>query len=448
MKQPMIMISATSSNSGKTTITTALLKALLLKGLNVSAFKSGPDYIDPMFHKEVINVTSGNLDIFMMGENNCKYLLAKTQKDIAVIEGVMGYYDGMGYGTSGSTYELSKTLDCPVILVLNPSSMGMSIAAIVEGIKNFRKDSKIKGLILNKISKNIYSYYKKIIEDNTAIKVYGYMPVMENFKIESRHLGLKTTMELDFINEAVNELGQVALSTIDLDGIITLANECSPLEYEAPEIKYMGKTKIALAWDKCFNFYYNDSLEVLKKMGAEIIEFSPLNDKHLPADIDGLYIGGGYPELYMEELSGNKTMLNNIKDSVEKGLPLFAEGGGYMYLLNSFKDEKEYKLVGLIEGCSYMTDSLNNFGYCTLTSQNNNLLCHKGQSINAHEFHYSKSTNPGQSFVAQKTRDRSWKTIFANENIFAGYPHIHFLGNLEFAKNYIQKTIDYKKKER
>lgn len=447
---PKIMISAISSNSGKTTITTALLKALSLKNFIVSAFKSGPDYIDPMFHSEVLKLHSRNLDKFMLGENNCKYLLHKNSisSDISVVEGAMGYYDGIGMGTACSSYELAQTLNCPVVLVLQPSHMGVSAAAIVEGFKSFRHNSNIKGVILNCVTKAMYDYYKNIIEANTGVKVYGYMPKLQNCKLESRHLGLVTAQEVGRFEDIVLELGRQALETIDIDELLILARSNSYIEYDELRIKYIGKTKIAIAKDKAFCFYYQDSLDVLKDMGAELVEFSPMKDNALPEGISGLYIGGGYPELYLEDLSGNESMLKDIKEKINNGMPCFAECGGYMYLLDAFKKGNDkYNFVGAVKGTSYMTNSLKRFGYVTLISQNKNLMCDVGDSINGHEFHYSDSTNTGESFIARKPEsEKSWTAIIANETNFIGYPHIHFMGNLHFAENFIEKTVAYKKK--
>lgn len=447
-KAARIMISAAGSNSGKTTLTTALLKAISLSGKQVSSFKAGPDYIDPMFHSQVVKVHSGNLDMFMLGKNNCRYLLAKNSKDsyISLIEGVMGYYDGIGGNTSCSSYELARLLDCPVVLVINPEGMAVSVCALIEGFKNFRAQSNIQGIILNNVRKGMYDYYKKLIESNTSIPVFGYMPHMENCKLESRHLGLVTAQEVGKLEDIVEELGRQALETVDLEGLFNLARSSSYIEYEEPQINYIGKTKIGIAKDKAFCFYYKDSLDVLKAMGAELVEFSPLKDKSLPEEISGLYLGGGYPELYAKELSNNSSMLKDIREKVLGGLPSFAECGGYMYLLENFKDEEvEHKLVGVIKGSSYMTKSLKRFGYISLTSKNNNLMCGFGESINGHEFHYSDSTNTGSDFVAAKPEsDRSWETIIADETKFAGYPHIHFLGNINFAENFIRKSIEYK----
>ena len=445
---PRIVIAAAGSNSGKTTITTSLLKAFAVSGKSVVAYKSGPDYIDPMFHSEVLKIPSRNLDEFMIGENNCKYVLCKNSKnaDISIIEGVMGYYDGIGTDTSCSTYELAKLLDCPVVLVLNCKGMATSVCAIIEGFKNFREKSNIKGVVLNDISEKLYGYYKNIIERNTDVKVYGYLPHLEECKLESRHLGLVTAREIGNLESIVEKLGEVATKTIDLDGLYELSKSSDHIEYEEPNVQVMDKTKIAFAMDKAFCFYYKDNLDLLEQLGAELIQFSPLNDKKLPNDISGLYIGGGYPELYMEELSRNESMLGDLREKINMGLPTFAECGGYMYLLESFRDDNSrvYDLVGAIEGQSYMTKSLENFGYATLTANCDNLMCKRNQSINVHEFHYSSSTNKGNSFISKKPQsNKQHECVIADKTKFVGYPHLHFLGNIDFARNFISKCIEY-----
>lgn len=447
-KPPRIMISAVSSNSGKTTVTVAILKAFKLRGNKVASFKAGPDYIDPMFHSRIIKVPSRNLDKFMIGENSCRYVLGKSSMgmDISVIEGVMGYYDGIGTNTSCSTYELATALNCPVVLVINPSSMAASVGAIIHGFKSFRENCNIKGVILNNVSDAMFGYYKRIIESNTDVKVYGYMPNLSSCKLESRHLGLVTAEEVGNLESIIEQLAEQALKTIDLDGLYELAAGSATIEYDEPNISYVGKTKIAVAYDKAFCFYYEDNLDIFTQMGAEIVKFSPLKDKELPKGIGGLYIGGGYPELYIKELSENKSMLDDIREKVSKGLPTFAECGGYMYLMDSFTDKEGnlYNLAGAIEGNSYMTSSLKRFGYITLTSQNNNLMCKAGESINGHEFHYSDSNNTGETFLAVKPEsERSWNAVIADDTKFMGYPHINFMGNIKLAENFIKKSAEY-----
>ncbi len=443
------MIAAAGSGSGKTTVTTALLKAFLLEGKNVAAYKCGPDYIDPMFHSEVIKIPSRNIDSFIIGDNNVKYVVGKNSKemDISVVEGVMGYYDGTGIGTNGSSYEIARLLNCPTVLVLNCEGMAVSVCAVIEGFKNFREKSNIKGVILNNISEGMYRYYKNIIETNIDVKVYGYMNHLEDCKLESRHLGLVTAQEIGNLQSIVNTLGENASRTIDMKGLSELALTAPVIEYEEPEIENKGEVNIGVAYDKSFCFYYRDSLEVLEKMGAKLISFSPMSDKKLPDNLSGLIFGGGYPELYMDELSRNKSMLEDIWEKISTGIPTFAECGGYMYLLDSFKEDgNEYKLAGVCEGQSFMTDRLNNFGYVTLTADKDNLMCKKGEKINGHEFHYSTSTNLGDAFTASKPEsEKTWKCIIADDTKLMGYPHLHFLGNIGFAGNFMDKTISYQK---
>lgn len=447
---PRVMIAAPGSNSGKTTVTLALLSALKKSGFNVSSFKTGPDYIDPMFHKKVLGIYSGNLDIYLMGEENCKYLLQKNAKDsdVSIIEGVMGYYDGIGNSSNGSSYDLAKNLKTPVILVVNVKGMAISACALINGFKDFRKDSNIKGVILNGVSRGMYNYYRDLIESNSNVKVYGHLPYLENCSIGSRHLGLVTADEILEIENIVETLGDTALETLDIKGIVELSNSAEKIEKIDIKIEKKEEVKIAIAKDKAFCFYYEDSLEILEKMGAELIPFSPIEDEKLPQGIHGIYLGGGYPELYMEQLSRNKHMLKSINDAIDKGIPILAECGGYMYLLESFldKDKKEYKLVGALKGKNEMTKSLKNFGYAEITAKKDNLLCKKGEKIRIHEFHYSESSVEGDAFIAKKPLSKKeWKAVVAEDNIFAGYPHMHFISNIKFAENYIDNIIKYKK---
>lgn len=445
---PRFMISAPGSGSGKTTIVCALLKALMNKGHRVAAFKSGPDYIDPMFHSKVIGAKSRNLDVFMLGKEIVPYLVAKNAKeaDVAVFEGAMGFYDGMGKTVEASAYDLAVACDTPVVLVVNGKGAALSIAATIKGFKEFRSDSHIVGAIINNINPMSYMFYKDVIEKETGIKLLGYFPSMQTCGFESRHLGLVTADEIGDLQQIVERLADQAAKSIDLDGLMEVAKAVAPLNYTEQVVESVGKVKLAIAQDKAFCFYYQDALDLLCELGAELVPFSPMNDKHLP-ECDGLILGGGYPELYAQQLASNTTMLDDIKTALDKGLPCFAECGGFMYLLERYIDRnKIYQWVGAVKGESAMTSKLTRFGYVNMTANMDNLLCQKGGKINGHEFHYSDSTNNGSGFSISKASGKGqWEGVHASDNIYAGYPHIHLWGNVEFARSFIEHCKEYAK---
>ncbi|TYQ12746.1 UNVERIFIED_CONTAM: cobyrinic acid a,c-diamide synthase [Acetivibrio alkalicellulosi] len=444
-----IMIAGTNSGCGKTTITCALLRALINRGLKTAAFKCGPDYIDPMFHTEIIGAKSRNLDMFLCGEQVTKYLLKKNSEnaDISIIEGVMGYYDGLGFdNTLYSSCDFSNKTSTPVILAVNCLGMSLSVVALIKGYLEFY-ENQIVAVILNNISEGMYLKYKDSIERHLNIKVLGFMPRQKEAVLESRHLGLVTAEEVVALDEKIELLAKMAQKYIDLDAIISLAKSALPLVCEEVIIVKQNPVKIAFARDKAFCFYYEDSLELLRQMGAMLIPFSPLEDGVLPEGIDGLILGGGYPELYLEKLSKNTSMLNSIKDSVINGLPTYAECGGFMYLGKTITiDDRKYKMVGAIDTNSILTKKLQNFGYIHIKAYEDNMFCNKGEGINAHEFHYSSSDNNGKTFKALKSSGKSWDGIFATDTIYAGYPHLHLWGNIDFAKRFLKRCWDFRSK--
>ena len=446
-----IMIAGTGSGCGKTTVTCGILKALVNRRIKAAAFKCGPDYIDPMFHTEVIGIKSRNLDTFLCGENAVKYLFASNSEkaEISVIEGAMGFYDGLGNDGSHSSYAISQLTGTPVILVVNCKGMSLSIAAMIKGYSDFMPNN-IKGVIINSVSPAIYPMYKQIIEEHTHLKVLGFLPKLPEASVESRHLGLVTASEIEGLQQKLNLLADNVEKYIDIEGILKLAETVTPFEYEPIAINEKYRCKIAVAKDSAFCFYYQDSLELLEQLGAELVYFSPLHDKGLPENISGLILGGGYPELYARDLSQNKSMLIDIKKAIYEGMPTFAECGGFMYLQQSIIDENgnSNSMVGAIDGNSTMQNKLSRFGYTTLTAKRDNLLCLEGESINAHEFHYCDSDNNGSDFEAIKPNSgKKWDCIFALDTLVAGYPHMHFYGNLEFAKKFVHKCNKFKKEE-
>lgn len=447
---PRFMIAAPNSGSGKTTITCALLKALLDQEYKVAAFKSGPDYIDPMFHSRVIGAKSRNLDLFMLGKETTKYLLAKNASDcdVAVLEGAMGFYDGMGKTEQYSAYDLARTTKTPVILVVNGKGAALSLAATIKGFKNFRSDADVRGAILNNVTAMSYKFYKEVIEQETGVKLVGYMPYMQDCNFESRHLGLVTAEEIGDLQQIVERLAEQAARTIDFDELLKIANNAEQLVYEEQKQAVVAKVKIAVAQDKAFCFYYQDALDLLRELGAEIIPFSPLTDAELP-DCNGIILGGGYPELYAEQLAANHSMRTSIRNAVKLKKPCFAECGGFMYLLEHFKaeDGTAYEWAGAISGDTFMTSKLNRFGYITLTAERDNLFCATGGQINGHEFHYSDSSNNGHDFSAVKASGVSkWDCCHAEKALYAGYPHIHLWGNVDFARNFVRACAEFAEK--
>ena len=448
---PRIMLAATASGSGKTTVTCAVLQALIDRGNTVTAFKCGPDYIDPMFHSEVIGADSRNLDLYMTDENTVGYLLAKNavKSDISLIEGVMGFYDGVGGNqkNKASAYDLANVTNTPVILIADAKGMSDSVAALIKGFLTYRSDNNIRGVILNRIHEMSYAGMKALIEKELDIPVLGYLPYMKECSLESRHLGLVTAAEVEKLKEKTEMLAKQALQTIDFDLLEDIAKTAGSIEYEPIPIKRLTKpVRIAIAKDRAFCFYYRDALDLLSEMGAELVPCSPIADKHLPEGIDGLILGGGYPEVYAKAVSDNRSFLSALKEAIANGLPCHAECGGFMYLHEIMQDENgtPYPMAGVIKGESFRTDHLVRFGYIALTAQKDSLMAKQGDTIRAHEFHYWDSTNSGDAFSAQRaTGSKEWDCIVAEENLSAGYPHIHFYSNPAFAYRFLNQCLTY-----
>ncbi|MGN0268984.1 MAG: cobyrinate a,c-diamide synthase [Lachnospiraceae bacterium] len=452
MGYPRLLIGAAASGSGKTMITCGILQALVNRGLKTASFKCGPDYIDPMFHAKVIGTRSKNLDTFFAGENLTRYLFAKEAQgmDISVMEGVMGYYDGVGGTTfQAGAYDLARVTDTPAVLIVNTKGMSMSVAAIVKGFAEFVPDSKIRGVILNQMSPMLYPRIKEQVETLTGVKCYGYVPVIRDFVIESRHLGLVLPHEVEELERKLNGLAAVLEDSLDLDGLIALAESAPDPVFTAPELPaliYETKPRIGVAMDEAFCFYYKDNLELLQELGAELVEFSPLHDAHLPEQINGLLFGGGYPELFGRELSANCTMRREVKEAIEQGMPCLAECGGFMYLHKKMEDMEQtmHEMVGVIDGEVHRTPRLTRFGYISVTANEDCMCGSKGTAFQAHEFHYFESSACGDGFHAAKpTGKRGWDCIQNRENLMAGFPHLYYYSNPEAIAVFLKKCSDY-----
>ena len=444
---PRVLLAGTGSGCGKTTVTCAVLQALHDRGLKTGAFKCGPDYIDPMFHSRIIGAKSANLDLFFLENNTARFLLAKNGAgcDVSVIEGGMGYYDGMGLtDPRASSFAVADVTQTPAVLVVNARGASLSVLAVIEGFLRFREDSRIRGVILNQCAASTYEALAAEIRRRFGgrVRPLGFLPRMPDCTLESRHLGLVTAAEVVDLKDKLVRLARQAEESVDLDGLLALAAEVPPLEYLPVELPRFSQTaRIAVARDNAFCFYYEDSLEALTEMGAELVPFSPMADVALPEDIQGLYLGGGYPELYAEALSGNRPMLDSIRGALERKLPCIAECGGFMYLTQAIG---AYPMTGVLPGKCFDNGRLTRFGYVTLTAWRDNLLCPAGGQIRGHEFHHWDAEDTGADFTAEKPSGKRWDCAFATETLYAGYPHFHFYANPDFAVRFYQACLKEK----
>lgn len=458
MELARILLAAPKSGSGKTTVVCALLQALQNRGVQVAAFKSGPDYIDPMFHSRVLQTPSRNLDLFLLGRGKkgaerARSLLGKNAvpNGLAVLEGAMGYYDGIGTGSEASAYELAKATQSPAILVVDGRGSGVSLGAILKGLAAFHADSQVQGFIVNRVKPMVYHHFKQAWKEASGLQALGCLPELPDCQFSSRHLGLITAGEIADLQKIMQRLAGQAEKYLDIEAILALAKTApSLLADEKPSAAWPKiPVHLAVAKDEAFCFYYQDALDLLQQMGATLCYFSPLHDRSLPP-CDGLYLGGGYPELYAAALSENQTMRQSIHGAIAKDLPCIAECGGFMYLHQAFRaaDGKTYPWCGVIGGETYMTETLQHFGYVTLTAEKDTLLCAKGTEIPAHEFHYSASTNGETSFTIQKAAgSRHWAGIYAEGNLIAGYPHLHFCGQPQLVRHFLLACQVYARKE-
>lgn len=427
--RPRLVLAGTHSGCGKTTVTCAVLQALVERGLSVGAFKCGPDYIDPMFHSRVIGAKSGNLDSFFFPDHTLRYLLARRSGDreVSILEGVMGYYDGLGLTTTAaSTYEVASITESPVVLVVDAKGASLSVLAVMEGFLRFVPDSGIQGVILNRCSASAYPALRQAVERRFGgrVRPLGFLPALPECTLESRHLGLVTADEVQDLRTKLHTLAVQAEKTLELDSLLALAHTAPALECGDETLpRREERVRIAVARDRAFCFYYEDSLMALTDLGAELVPFSPLADKALPQDIQGLYLGGGYPELYAQTLSDNVTMRRSIFAALEWGLPCVAECGGFMYLTERIG---AYPMVGFLRGGSCDAGKLTRFGYVQLHAEEDSMLCAAGDTLPAHEFHHWDSDDTGHGFTAEKPSGRRWPCVHVSDTLYAGYPHFHF----------------------
>lgn len=456
MKLHRVMIAAAKSGSGKTTITCALLQLLKNMGQKVVSYKCGPDYIDPMFHQKAIDIPSKNLDTFFTGEEETRklFLMDRGEEDFAVLEGVMGLFDGLGgIREEGSSYHLAKVTKTPIMLVVDAKGMGRSVIPLIAGFLNYDKEHLIKGVILNRMSKSYYEILKPLIEEELGITVVGYFPEQKQFRIESRHLGLMLPQELVDVKKKLQEASGELQKTVSLGHILKIAGEASELE-ACGLISLESKNSvsecpiIAVARDEAFCFYYEDNLRLLQEYGAKLKFFSPIHDEGLPEGSCGILLGGGYPELHGAELSSNRNMLSSIKEAMESGIPVVAECGGFMYLHNKIidKENQSYPMVGAINAECHYTGKLVRFGYIELQEKDANFLP-EGEMIRGHEFHYFDSQQNGENCVATKpVTGRNYPCVISKENCWLGFPHLYYPSNPAFAEHFVERAKNYKLK--
>lgn len=463
-----IMVSAPSSSSGKTVMTMTLLELLKRHGYRPAAFKTGPDYIDPMYHRAVTGQPVLSLDTFLAEPRTVRKLYAQCSEnhDISVVEGAMGFYDGLdGTSEKASAYETAKLLGLPVVYVLPARGTALSDSALLRGAKDFRKDSGICAVLLCRCSQTLYERTAPVIEKETGIPVCGYLPKMPEAELPSRHLGLFMAGEISDLVQRTGRLADAAEKTIDLDRLLKSASEMEDIiqDREDPPEEVLTLRKqtdisglrrrpvIAVARDEAFRFLYEENLSLLNHFGAEIRFFSPIFDSHLPEEADGLYLPGGYPELHGRALSENTGMLDSIRKAFADGMPVIAECGGYMYLCEELETEEGcFPMVGIFPGHMVRTKGLVRFGYAYLTAERDSLLFRRGQSVPVHSFHHydAARTDSGEAFsLAKPLREECWKEGFSGDTYYAAFPHLYFPGCPEAAERFAEAACQYRKKK-
>ena len=484
---PRLLLTAPASGSGKTVITSGLLALFSKMGLSCVSFKCGPDYIDPMFHRYVLGIPGSNLDSFFLDEDGVRQLFGERSADheLALIEGVMGYYDGVA-GTSfqASSYEIARITDTPAILVVDAKKSSRSVSALIKGFLEYQKDSRIVGVILNRTSPMMTERLRPLIEE-LGVKLIGAVPECPEAQLESRHLGLTLPNEQKKLRVHMEALADRLEQCLDIPKLLALAGiaeDQDPNDHEKKETNkknekngYVSTRRIGVAQDEAFCFYYQENLEFLRQNGWEIVTFSPLHDQKIPENLDALLLGGGYPELYARELSENHSMLESIRiagtDQTKK-IKILAECGGFLYLHRTLEDPdgKKWQMVGLLDADAFRTKKFSRFGYITLkTNQTNPALLpdqmpdqmesknldetengkHKEKTergendrvaIRGHEFHYWDSTDPGTALLAEKPlSSRNWACMHVSDRMIAGFPHLYYRSDPDWILNFLNR---------
>jgi len=446
LKIPRLVLAGTTSGVGKTSITCAIIHALQKKGFSVQPFKVGPDYIDPSYLSSIARKDAFNLDVWLMGKNRLlESFVTNSKSNISIIEGVMGYYDGFrGDSNFASTHHVASIIKSPTVLVIDASKAARSIAATALGFVKFHSNSRIKGIILNKIGSKKHEILCRKAIEKTKLPIIGVIHRNPNLDLQSRHLGLIPTKEDNLLKKKIQQISKTISSSLDVEKIIQIIQTPPPLKTTTKKLHKKPKTTIAVALDNSFNFYYRDNLEALKREGANLKFFSPVNDKKLP-QCDGIYIGGGFPEILGHALEKNQTMKKNIKQLSEENIPIYAECGGLMYLTQSIDyGKKTRKMVGIFDAETKMTNKMKlNYTQGNIISKN--IISDKKHAILGHEFHYSKleSVSSDSKFAYELKIGEGIKNHFdgmIQYNTLASYGHLYF-DSSDYAKIFVNNCF-------
>lgn len=473
-----ILIAAAGSGGGKTTVTCGLLRLLVQRGYNPCAFKCGPDYIDPSFHQRVLGVPSYNLDPFFMGKEGLRHLyeIHSKGRDISVIEGVMGYYDGLGFTGEASTYSVAAALRIPVILVVDCKGMSHSVMAVVEGFVKHRQPSMIQGVLFNRMPLSLYEKAAEAVRSMGLIPC-GCLPESGGLRLESRHLGLMMAQEVRDFSAKIDDLAGKLAETVDVDGILGLAESVGAENAGAESVgedslgadrlfhmragenrPHDGESeqsapplRVAVARDEAFCFLYEDNLNFLREKGAEPVFFSPLHDEGVPVSCDALYLSGGYPELYAGQLADNSSMKQDIRQKIAAGMPCIAECGGFLYLHEQLEAQEGsapprfYEMAGVIPARAVNRRRKGRFGYIEATLRGDCLLGKKGDSFRAHEFHYWESeADCADLYVRKPGNGSDWMEGVCTETLYAGFPHLYFYGSPGTGEAFLAAAAAYR----
>jgi len=454
---PRLVIAATGSGVGKTTATVGLISALRSRGLKVAAFKCGPDYLDPTYHQRAARVTSHNLDGWMMGREAVLATFARASRDndIAIIEGMMGLFDSATpTGDEGSTAEIAKWLNAPVLLVADASGMARSIAAVAAGYAHFDRALNVAGVICNRVGSR--GHLDMLRMASAEVPVVGGLPGNAELAFPERHLGLRSADEDAVPQRLFEAWGKLASEWLDLDAIISIARAAPQLEVDGSRTSRSNgrpACRIGLAWDDAFHFYYEDNLRRLEEFGAEIVRFSPSHDYRLP-EVDGLYFGGGYPEVLARELSSNQRMIDAVRDFAESTRPIYAECGGLMYLAEAIRtlDGRTWPMTGLIPGVAVMSPRLQALGYVEVETRAASILGPIGTRFRGHQFRYSILDRDGAEalphlYTVRPKWGAEFEEGYTREDLVASYVHAHWASNPAVAEAFVRACANVRARQ-